>query len=145
MLLLVLAMPAAGLNVTTTHRHADLVAVHCAVRLDGTHGAAQAARLAPGGVVANHVLVHRAGALASSFKFMPIQATVGLLADAASPPWRCSRCGAGALADLNSAAPTPLAHYAPVVFIAGGAPAAGVAPRAGCDRCRCTCRTVRSC
>ena len=92
-------------------------------RLDGagTHGAAQAARLALKGVVANPLPWSIVlGALASGFGVVlpgPLQATVGMLADAASPVALFTIGAVLARSQMTSSAPTPLADYLPVVFI----------------------------
>lgn len=92
-------------------------------RLDGAgaQGAGRAARLALRGVVANPLPWSIVlGALASSFGVAlpgPIQATVGLLADAASPVALFTIGAVLARSQMNSAAPTPLADVAPLVLI----------------------------
>ncbi len=125
LLVALLGAPAAGPVIVTITIDMVLTSSLCIAlsRLDGagTHGAAQAARLALKGVVANPLPWSIVlGALASSFGVglpAPIQATVGLLADAASPVALFTIGAVLARSQMNSAAPTPLAHYAPVVFI----------------------------
>ena len=92
-------------------------------RLDGAgaQGAGRAARLALKGVVANPLpWAIVLGALASRFGVAlpgPIQATVGLLADAASPVALFTIGAVLARSQMNSAAPTPLADVVPLVAI----------------------------
>ena len=92
-------------------------------RLDGAgaQGAGRAARLALRGVVANPLPWSIVlGALASRFGVAlpgPVHATVGLLADAASPVALFTIGAVLARSQMNSAAPTPLADVAPLVAI----------------------------
>jgi predicted permease len=92
-------------------------------RLDGAgeHGAARAARMALKGVVHNPLPWAIAlGTLASALGFAlptPLMATVGLLADAASPVALFTIGAVLARSQMNSSAPTPLADYVPVVLI----------------------------
>ena len=125
LLVALLGAPAAGPVIVTITIDMVLTSSLCIAlsRLDGagTHGAAQAARLALKGVLTNPLPWSIVlGALASSFGVglpAPIQATVGLLADAASPVALFTIGAVLARSQMNSAAPTPLGHYAPVVFI----------------------------
>lgn len=92
-------------------------------RLDGAdeHGAARAARMALKGVVINPLPWSIAlGTLASGLGFAlptPLMATVGLLADAASPVALFTIGAVLARSQMNSSSPTPLADYVPVVLI----------------------------
>jgi len=125
LLVALLGAPAAGPVIVTITIDMVLTSSLCIAlsRLDGagTHGAAQAARLALKGVLGNPLPWSIVlGALASSFGVglpTPIQSTVGLLADAASPVALFTIGAVLARSQMNSAAPTPLGHYAPVVFI----------------------------
>jgi predicted permease len=92
-------------------------------RLDGAdeHGAARAARLALKGVVLNPLPWSIAlGTLASGLGFVlptPLMATVGLLADAASPVALFTIGAVLARSQMNSDSRTPIADYVPVVLI----------------------------
>jgi predicted permease len=92
-------------------------------QLDGAdeHGAARAARMALKGVVRNPLpWAIVLGTLASALGFAlptPLMATVGLLADAASPVALFTIGAVLARSQMNSSAPTPLADYVPVVLI----------------------------
>ena len=92
-------------------------------RLDGAdeHGAARAARLALKGVVLNPLPWSIAlGTLASGLGFVlptPLMATLGLLADAASPVALFTIGAVLARSQMNSDSRTPLADYVPVVLI----------------------------
>ena len=92
-------------------------------RLDGAdeHGAARAARLALKGVVLNPLPWSIAlGTLASGLGFVlptPLMATLGLLADAASPVALFTIGAVLARSQMNSDSRTPMADYVPVVLI----------------------------
>jgi len=92
-------------------------------RLDGAdeHGAARAARLALKGVVLNPLPWSIAlGTLASGLGFVlptPLMATLGLLADAASPVALFTIGTVLARSQMNSDSRTPMADYVPVVLI----------------------------
>ncbi|MDP2256591.1 MAG: AEC family transporter, partial [Polaromonas sp.] len=92
-------------------------------RLDGAdeHGAARAARMALKGVVINPLPWSIAlGTLASGVGFAlptPLMATVGLLADAASPVALFTIGAVLARSQMNSDSRTPMADYVPVVLI----------------------------
>ena len=92
-------------------------------RLDGAdeHGAARAARLALKGVVLNPLPWSIAlGTLASGLGFVlptPLMATLGLLADAASPVALFTIGAVLARSQMNSDSRTPMDDYVPVVLI----------------------------
>jgi len=92
-------------------------------RLDGAgaHGAARAARLALRGVLVNPLPWSIGlGALASAAGFAlpaPLKATVGLLADAASPVALFTIGAVLACSQMNSTQPTPAVRYVPIVLI----------------------------
>lgn len=92
-------------------------------RLDSAdeHGAARAARMALRGVLANPLpWAIVLGGLSSAFAVslpMPIMATVGLLADAASPVALFTIGAILARSQMNATHKTPLGDYLPVTFI----------------------------
>ena len=125
LLVALLGAPAAGPAIVTITIDMVLTSSLCIAlsRLDGAgaQGAGRAARLALKGVVANPLpWAIVLGALASGFGVAlpgPIQATVGLLADAASPVALFTIGAVLARSQMNSAAPTPLAEVLPVVAL----------------------------
>ena len=125
LLVALLGAQAAGPAIVTISIDMVLTSSLCIAlsRLDGAgaQGAGRAARLALRGVVANPLPWSIVlGALASSFGVSlpgPVHATVGLLADAASPVALFTIGAVLARSQMNSAAPTPLADVAPLVFI----------------------------
>ena len=125
LLVALLGAQAAGPAIVTISIDMVLTSSLCIAlsRLDGAgaQGAGRAARLALRGVVANTLPWSIVlGALASSFGVSlpgPVHATVGLLADAASPVALFTIGAVLARSKMNSAAPTPLADVAPLVFI----------------------------
>jgi malonate transporter len=92
-------------------------------RLDSAdeHGAARAARMALRGVLANPLpWAIVLGGLSSAFAVslpIPIMATVGLLADAASPVALFTIGAILARSQMNATHKTPLGDYLPVTFI----------------------------
>ena len=125
LLVALLGAQAAGPAIVTISIDMVLTSSLCIAlsRLDGAGAqtAGRAARLALKGVVANPLPWSIVlGALASSFGVAlpgPVHATVGLLADAASPVALFTIGAVLARSQMNSATPTPLADVAPLVFI----------------------------
>ena len=125
LLVALLGTPAAGPAIVSIAIDMVLTSSLCIAlsRLDGAgaQGAGRAARLALRGVVTNPLPWSIVlGALASHFGVGlpgPVHATVGLLADAASPVALFTIGAVLARSQMNSAAPTPLADVAPLVAI----------------------------
>ena len=125
LLVALLGAPAAGPAIVSITVDMLLTSSLCIAlsRLDGAdeHGAAKAARLALAGVFLNPlpwaiVLGGLSSALGLGFP-QPVAATIGLLADAASPVALFTIGAILARSQMNATSRTPLGDYVPVAFI----------------------------